>query len=242
MGDRTDIPVVILCGGKGTRMWPSTAEIPKPMMEIGGKPLLWHLLKRYSHFGYQRFILCVGHLAEHIIAYFINPEHKEEHWTIEYVFTGTEATKSQRLSAVQKHITSDYFLVSYGADLSAVDIRQLVDFHLANKKIATLTSVPLYSNFGVIEINDQHEVHSFREKPRIEPYWINGGFFVFNRTIFDYLFKGELEKEVFESLAAEKQLAAYRFDGFFMGMDTAKDHQEFNQLFDSGKAPWVCWE
>lgn len=242
MGDRTDIPVVILCGGKGTRMSPSAEEIPKPMLAIGGQPLLWHLLKRYSHFGHHRFILCVGHLAEKIIAYFINPEHREEQWQIDYVFTGGEATKSQRLLAAQKYITSDHFLVSYGDDLSAVDINQLVDFHLSTQRVATLTSVPLYSDFGVIEINDQHEVHSFREKPRIEPYWINGGFFVFDRKIFDYLSKGELEKEVFESLAAEKQLAAFRFDGFWKGMNTNKDHQEFNQLFDSGKAPWVCWE
>ena len=230
--------VIILCGGKGTRMWPSTKEIPKPMAEIGGKPLLWHLMKMYAHHGFTDFILCLGYLSEQILNYFVN---NEEGWNIQFVFTGLDVDKSQRLLAVKDHIKTETFLVSYGDDLSNVNVKELVNFHNSHDKLVTLTSVPLYSQFGVLDM-EGHEVQSFREKPRIEEYWINGGFFVFNKDIFNYLHLGELEDEVFKKLAEDKQIAAHKFDGFWKGMNTSKDCQEFNKLFDSGSAPWVCWD
>jgi glucose-1-phosphate cytidylyltransferase len=199
-------------------------------------------MKRYAHYGFHRFILCLGYLQDVIREYFTQPENREAHWDITCVDTGLDVSKAERVLAVKEYITTDHFLLSYGDDLSSVEIDKLVTFHQQKGKIVTLTSVPLFSQFGVLEINDNHEVCSFREKPRIEQFWINGGFFVFHRDIFNYLHLGELEKEVFERLAAERQIAAYRFEGFWKGMNTAKDCQEFNQLFESGNAPWLCWK
>ncbi len=234
---KDDLPVVILCGGKGTRMWPLTSEIPKTLIEIGGKAVLWHLMKKYASEGHTNFILCLGHMANRIEQYF--EKNKEPGWKISFVNTGLDTKKSERIKKVKGLIKTENFFLSYGDDLSAVKVNKVLEFHIRKKKIITLTAIPLYSQFGVLEINDKDEVYSFSEKPRIPNYWVNGGFFVCSNKIFDYLTEGELEDEVLKKLASKKQVAAYKFDGFWKCMNTSKDAVEFNNIFNSGKIPWL---
>jgi len=167
--------------------------------------------------------------------YFANSE-----FNIEFADTGEEATKSQRLMQV-KDLVGDTFLVAYGDDVSDVNIKQVIENHQKHGKIVTLTALPLYSQFGVLEMNDNNEVINFKEKPRLN-HWFNGGFFVFNKQIFDYLGKGELENEVFEFLAKENQIVAHKHDGFWKCMNTFKDTQELNELWAKDDAPWKIWD
>ncbi len=233
--------VVILCGGQGLRMWPLTEETPKPLIEIGGKAILWHIMKRYASYGHTDFILCVGHKGEKILEYFESREHREPGWNIRCVDTGRESKKAERIAGVKEFITGDQFLLSYGDDLSSVDVNAVIAFHNQQQKMVTLTSAPLYSEFGILEINNKHEVQHFREKPRIPEYWINGGFYVCSRDVFNFLHLGEFEDEVLKHLAAERQVAAFEFEGFWKAMNTGKDATEFNLLFDSGNPPWKNW-
>jgi len=231
--------VVILCGGKGTRLRELTEDIPKPLVEIGGKPILWHIMKIYSHHGFNDFILCLGYKGSKIEDYF--KKHKND-WSITFVDTGENSLKSQRLMQIKEYIKGDTFLCAYGDDVCDVDIKKIIEFHKKNKKIATLTAIPLYSQFGIVEIDKNGAVGSFKEKPRLNDYWFNGGYFVFDKKIFDYLDKGELEKEVFEFLASQKQIQAYRHEGFWKSMNTFKDTIELNQIWDKGQAPWQIWQ
>ena len=233
--------VVILCGGKGTRMWPLTAEMPKSLIEIGGKPVIWHLMKKFSTHGHNEFILCMGYMADKIKDYFSNPENCDPNWKINFADTGLDVTKSQRLQKIKDLVLGDNFLLSYSDDLSNVDISQLIEFHLEKKKMVTLTSVPLYSKFGVVEIINGHEVSSFKEKPRIPEYWTNGGFFVCNKELFNHLHLGEFEDEVLKKLASEKQVSAFKFEGFWKDMNSSKDAIEFNQMYNNGEMPWKNW-
>ena len=233
--------VVILCGGKGTRMWPLTSETPKPLIKIGGKAILWHLMKKYSSHGHHDFILCLGHLQNMIKDYFNQPENREPNWNITFIDTGLDTTKSERIAKVKNHLTEENFLLAYGDDLSSVDINQLVDFHHQKNNIVTLTSAPLYSQFGILETNENHEVQSFREKPRLKEYWINGGFYACNKKVFDYLHLGEFEDEVLKQLATESQVRAFKFEGFWKCMNSSKDAIEFNKLFESNQMPWKNW-
>lgn len=241
MEDTKNWPVVILCGGKGTRMWPLTSEIPKPLINIGDKAVMWHLMKKYSASGYKNFILCLGHMGDKIREYFENPENRESNWNIIMVDTGKDVDKSKRVEAVKKYIKTDNFLVTYGDDLSAVDVEELVKFHIEKNKVVTLTSVPLYSQFGVLDINENYEVKRFREKPRLNEYWINGGFYVFNKKIFDILHFGELEDEVMKNLAEKREVASFKFEGFWKCMNTSKDAISFNKMYESGDTPWINW-
>ncbi len=233
--------VVILCGGKGTRMWPLTSEMPKPLIKICDKAILWHLLKKYSASGFNDFVVCLGHQADKIREYFNEPDNKEERWNINFVDTGLDTKKSERINKIKDYIKGENFLLSYGDDISAVNVKELVQFHLHHSKMVTLTSIPLYSQFGILDISDSHEVNRFREKPRLEEYWTNGGFYVCNKKIFDLLQEGELEDVVFKKLAEEKQIVAFKFDGFWKCMNTSKDALEFNELFNSGEIPWKNW-
>lgn len=251
--------VVILCGGKGTRLREYTEELPKPLVEIGGKPILWHIMKIYAHYGYNDFILCLGYKGEKIKEYFAQrhwKDHnftlqnnqlevhagKDEDWKITLVDTGQHSSKADRLLKIRDYITEDNFLVAYGDDVSDVDIAEVVEKHNQHQKIATLTAIPLHSEFGVLETNENNEIITFKEKPRLEQLWFNGGFFVFNRKIFDYLNKGELENEVFESLAEERQIVSHHHEGFWKCMNTFKDAQELNERWEKGTAPWKVWE
>ena len=230
--------VVILCGGEGTRLSEYTRKIPKPLVEVGGKPILWHIMKIYSHYGFNEFVLCLGYKGHEIKKYFKNNKHD---WNIEFVDTSNASNKAQRLLKIQKYIKDDDFLVTYGDDVSNVNINKVIDFHFKNKKIVTLSAVPLYSNFGVLEL-DEDTVVGFKEKPRIKDKWFNGGFFVFNKKIFEYLDRGDLEDEVFKFLAENKQISAFKHNGFWKSMNTFKDVIELNKLWTEDKADWRVWK
>jgi glucose-1-phosphate cytidylyltransferase len=226
--------VVILCGGKGTRLNERTEEIPKPLVKVGDKPILHHLMQLYAHAGHKDFILCLGYKGEKIKEYF--KDNKE--WNINFIDTGENANKAERLMKVKDSIKDDIFLLAYGDDLSDVDINKVVDFHKRVNKIITLTAVPLMSQFGVIELNEKCEVIKFREKPKLD-HFINGGFYVVGKKIFDYIKPGyDLEKEAFEDLAKDRQIVAFKHNGFWKSMNTLKDVIELNELYNRGNAPW----
>src|SRR3989344_1374318 len=225
---------VILAGGKGERMHPYTENMPKPMFLIGGKPILWHVMKYYSCFGVTSFIVCIGFRGKKIKEYFI--EHPEK-WDITFIDTGVESSKGERLLAVKDSIKGEDFYVAYGDDVSTVDIKALTAFHKKKGKIVTLTATPLISNFGVLQIEDDLVI-DFKEKPKLK-HWINGGFFCMSRKIFEHLGKGlDLETDVLRKLAEKKQIASFKHDGFWNAMNTLKDSQELVGLWDTGKAPW----
>ncbi len=226
---------VILCGGKGTRLSEYTEALPKPLVQIGNKPILHHLMDLYSSFGHKDFILLIGYKGNRIREYFKD----NKKFNIQFVDSGEEANKAQRLIDAKKLIKDDTFLMSYGDDLTDADINNVIEFHKKSKKVVTLTAVPLLSPFGIIEINENEEVTSFKEKPKLN-HWMNGGFYVMDKKIFDYIKKGyDLEKEAFEALAKEKQIAAFMHDGFWKSMNTLKDVIELNDMFREGKTPWA---
>ncbi len=231
--------VVILCGGKGTRLKELTEEMPKPLIEIGGKPILWHIMKTYSKYGFNEFILCLGYKGKMIEDYFKG--NNNENWNIKFIDTGESSNKGQRIKKVEPYIKDDNFFVAYGDDVSDVNIKEILDFHLKNNKIVTLTAVNPLSQFGIMEINNNNEIMEFKEKPKLD-HWINGGFFVFNKKIFSHLKNSyDLEKETFEDLVKEKQIQAFKHDGFWKCMNTFKDTMELNELWNNKKAPWKVW-
>ena len=233
--------VVILCGGKGTRMGSLTQETPKPLLKIGDKAVLWPFIKRFSHFGHSEFILCLGYLGDQIKDYFSQEGNLEKSWKIHFMDTGLESNKSGRIMKIQHLLNGENFLLSYGDDLSAVDVPALLDFHLRNRKMVSLTSVPLHSQFGVLELNEHNHVKKFREKPRLSEYWINGGFYVCNQDVLQHLHKGEFEDRVLPELAEQEEVIAFKFEGFWKSMNTNKDVIEFNQMVEAGKMPWKNW-
>lgn len=229
---------VILCGGKGTRLREYTEKIPKPLIDVGGHPILWHLMKFYSHFGFDDFIVCAGYLYERIAEYCVSNNGFKN---IQCVDTGIDTSKSDRLKRIQ-HLIPDGedFIVAYGDDLSNVPLDKLIRFHNSHGKVATLTAVHPISPFGIIQLDDSF-VSSFIEKPVLD-YWINGGFFVFQYGLFKYLGRGELEKDVLPLLATERQVAAYQHDGFWKCMNTFQDTIELNELCKNNLASWQVWE
>jgi glucose-1-phosphate cytidylyltransferase len=255
---------VILCGGRGLRLGEHGAALPKALIEIGGRPVLWHLLKLYSHHGLNDFVLCLGYLGDAIKRYFLEhqwlyadftlemkPEsdyllHKHqansEMWQITCAETGLDTNTGGRLKRVQSYIGDDEeFCVTYGDGLSDLNLRELIAFHRAHGRLATLAAVNPRSQFGLLKLDEFGTVIEFQEKPVVEQ-WINGGFFVFNRGVFDYLENDSvLERQPLERLARERQLIAYRHAGFWKCLDTYKDHLEFNQMWDEGRAAWKVW-
>ena len=228
----------ILCGGRGTRLGEHGATIPKALIEIGGRPILWHLMKLYAHQGFNDFILCLGFLGDEIKNYFL--ENKNE-FKITFVDTGLDTNTGGRIKRVEHLIDDEIFFVTYGDGLSDLNLNKLLDFQQSHKRLATLTAVHPHSNFGIMKLDDESAVIEFQEKPRLKE-WINGGFFVFNRKVFDYLEDDSiLEREPLERLANERQLIAYQHKGFWKCMDTYKDNMEFNQLWDTEQAAWKIW-
>lgn len=223
---------VILCGGKGIRM-PAGENVPKPLLKVGDKPILEHIMNHYAKYGVKNFILCLGYEGEKIrFHFFRNPSE----YQIEMVDTGEDTNKAGRLLKI-KHLIDDTFFVSYGDDLANVNISKLLALHKLQGKIATLSAVKLVHQYGILEISDfePHIVSKFKEKPVMND-WINGGYFVFDKKIFDYIQEGEdLEKEVFHKLIEENNMVAYRHDGFWKSMNTMKDHIELNEMFISGE-------
>jgi glucose-1-phosphate cytidylyltransferase len=254
--------VVILAGGLGTRLSEETALKPKPMAEIGDKPVLWHIMKTYSHYGFNDFVICAGYKSYMIKEYFHNywlhncdvtfdmrthtsevHEDANEPWRVTVVDTGAETMTGGRVKRIQPYVGEETFLLTYGDGVADVDIGALVDFHRASGRAATLTAVQPIGRFGALRLNGSDGVECFAEKPLGDGDWINGGFLVVEPSVFGRL-KGDetvLEQEPLESLAAEGQLGAYRHRGFWQPMDTLRDKRNLEQLWDSGSAPWKVW-
>lgn len=257
------IKVVILCGGRGTRLSEETEIIPKPMVEIGHKPILWHIMKNYSAYGFNDFVLCLGYkgymIKEYFSHYFLHMSDvtidmsknkvqihntSSEPWRITLVDTGQEVMTGGRLKRVKKFIDSNTFMLTYGDAVGNIDIKSLARFHKSNRKLATLTTVQTAGKFGIVEIK-KNQVATFLEKPKGEGGWINAGFFVLEPGIFEYIKKGDAtiwEQEPLSRLARDGQLTAYRHSGFWKCMDTLRDKIELEQLWSCGRAPWKIWK
>lgn len=239
---------VVLCGGRGTRLDELGKAVPKALVEIGGYPILWHLMNLYASSGFNDFTLCTGHLGDLIKNYFDRSNENEgtdtspfSRSSVKIFDTGLDTNTGGRIAKIKDDLESEErFFVTYGDGLSDVDINALLAFHLSHGKKATLTSVRPTSTFGLLDISDEGEVRRFAEKPKLD-IWINGGFFVFERSFLDYLDEDSvLEREPLEKLADEGELMAFRHDGFWKCMDTFKDNLEFNELWRSS-APWKRW-
>ncbi|MBI5787778.1 MAG: glucose-1-phosphate cytidylyltransferase [Candidatus Schekmanbacteria bacterium] len=259
------MPVVILCGGRGTRLREETDFRPKPMIEIGSKPLLWHIMKIYAHYGYSDFVLCLGYKGEMIKDYFLNYEvlqsdftielgnrhnirlHTPPHehgWKITLAHTGLNAMTGARVKLIERYITSDLFMLTYGDGLANVDLTKLLEFHRSHGKIGTVTGVYPPSRFGELDING-NQVIKFSEKAPIFGGRINGGYFVFDRRIFSYITTDDnciFEREPLTQLAADGELMIFTHDGFWQCMDTLRDMELLCQHWESGKAEWKLWK
>ena len=230
---------VILAGGYGTRISEESHLRPKPMIEIGGKPILWHILKIYSSYDINEFVICCGYKGEQIKEYFSKINSKS--WDIQLIDTGLDTMTGGRLKRIQNHI-DDTFCVTYGDGLSNVDINNLVAFHKEKKSIATLMAVHPPERFGVLDLNGDY-VSEFHEKHSGESSWVNGGFFVFEPEIFDYLQDDStiLERTPLETLAKENKLTAFKHNGFWYAMDTLRERKYLEKLWESQKPPWKTW-
>ena len=231
---------VILAGGYGTRITEESHLKPKPMIKIGEMPILWHIMKIYSHYNINDFVICCGYKEEMIKEYFSKFDSKS--WNIELVNTGLDTMTGGRIKRIQNHI-DDTFCLTYGDGLSDVNITDLISFHKEKKSLATLTAVHPPERYGVVNLSG-HYVTEFREKHTSESSWINGGFFVFEPKIFDYLQDGDstiLEKKPLETLAKEQQLTAFKHTGFWHPMDTLRDKNHLENLWNTKKAPWKIW-
>jgi glucose-1-phosphate cytidylyltransferase len=230
---------VILAGGYGTRISEESHLRPKPMIEIGGKPILWHILKIYSSYDINEFVICCGYKGEQIKEYFSKINSKS--WDIQLIDTGLDTMTGGRLKRIQNHI-DDTFCVTYGDGLSDIDINNLVAFHKEKKSIATLMAVHPPERFGVLTLNGDY-VSEFHEKHSGESSWVNGGFFVFEPEIFDYLQDDStiLERTPLETLAKENKLTAFKHSGFWYAMDTLRERKYLEKLWESQKPPWKTW-
>ena len=226
--------VVILAGGKGTRAYPFTEYLPKPMMPVGGKPMLVQIMHLFASQGHREFIISVGHRKEVILDYF---SHKSYDFDLSIVDTGEDTDTAGRIYNC-RHLLRDRFMATYGDGICDVSMDKLLQFHEAHDGLATLTSVPLQSQYGTVEFDAAGRVSGFREKPRLTSHWINAGFFVLDREVFDHWEGRNLEREVFPRLLEKNLLYTYRHDGFFKSMDTYKDQQELEQMLaDSDLVP-----
>jgi glucose-1-phosphate cytidylyltransferase len=233
-------PVVILCGGRGTRLQEHTSSIPKPLVEIGGRPILWHVIQLYASQDYGRFILCTGYLGDQIEAFVA-----EEAWpsgvTVECVRTGEDTPTGGRINRIREHVDDGPFCATYADGVANVDLHGLREFHQSHEALATMTVVRPELQFGVTQLDGHGRVTGFHEKPRSD-HWINGGFFHFDPGVFEYLTDTSvLEREPLEGLAADDQLRAYRHTGFWECMDTYKDAVQLNDLWAHGDPPWKVW-
>lgn len=255
--------VVILAGGLGTRLSEETDLKPKPMVEIGGKPILWHIMKIYSAQGFNEFIICCGYkgymIKEYFANYFIHQaditvdlgknsvevhRSKAEPWKITLVDTGLNTMTGGRIKRVEEYTDGKPFMLTYGDGVCNVDIKALLNFHRKNKLLATVTAVQPVGRFGAIDLSDEYFVRSFTEKPKETGAWINGGFFVLEPGIFSYLDEGDKtvwEQKPLETLAREGQLAAFKHTGFWRPMDTLRDRIELDNMWNTDRAEWKIW-
>ena len=232
--------VVIFCGGRGARMGDETTYKPKPMIQIGDRPILWHIMKIYSKFGFKRFILPLGYKGNMIKKWFIDNEISKE-WEIIFVQTGLNTEKGGRLKRIENHVLSDTFHVTYGDGVSDIKINKLVDFHRFHKGIASMTVVRPPSRFGFVSLKG-NRVDEFEEKPQMQTGFINGGFFVFDRSIFSYINEDEscdLEYGALDVIAKQKKLFAYKHHDFWQCMDHVREKEYLDQLCKENNMPWL---
>jgi glucose-1-phosphate cytidylyltransferase len=256
------VRAVILAGGLGTRLREETEHRPKPMVEIGERPIIWHIMKMLAHQGLDEFIIALGYKGDQIKDFFINYESKvndvtvqlgsnklathhqrevEESWTVTLANTGALTMTGGRILNIREHVKGERFLCTYGDGLANIDLQELIKFHVSHGKIATVTATKPVSRFGTLEIDSNQKVSKFSEKPQVEQ-WVNGGFFIFEPEIFNYLEENSiLEKEPLENLSHDNELMAYLHNGFWQPMDTLREAQALNELWDNGKAPWRIW-
>ncbi len=255
--------IVLLAGGFGTRISEESHLKPKPMIEIGGRPILWHIMKHYSSYGYNEFVICCGYKAYAIKEYFADyylhncdltfdfkngnsmeiHNNSAEPWKVTLVDTGLNTMTGGRIKRIQSYIGNEPFMLTYGDGVASIAIDKLVKFHQSHGKIATMTTVNVGQRFGVLEIHDDASIASFREKSDDDGKMINAGFMVLQPEIFDYI-EGDstvFEKTPLESLANKHQLMAFKHDGFWQCMDTQRDKQNLEELWETGKAPWRNW-
>jgi glucose-1-phosphate cytidylyltransferase len=233
--------VVILCGGKGTRLGGWGEAVPKPLLSVGPQPLLWHIMKIYAAAGFSDFVLCLGHLQERFHEYFAGDVPDAADWRVELVDTGADTPTGGRIRRIERYVDGQEFFATYGDGVADIDLRDLLAFHHAHGRASTVTTVKPESNFGIIEVEADGSVGGFREKPQMTE-WVNGGFFVFGPQVFEYLADDSvLEREPLQALAGARQLMAYRHDRFWTCMDTYKDNLVLNEHWASGRPPWRVW-
>ena len=262
----SEVPVVILCGGMGTRLREASEKLPKPLVDIGGRPILWHIMKTYSQHGHRKFVLCLGYKSELIKQYFLDYRHltsdftlrlgdgappdlhgssDSEDWEITFVETGLMTGTASRIRRVAEHLTGPRFALTYGDGIGDVDISALHRQHLDAGLIATVTGVHPGSRYGEMHVQDRTVVE-FNEKPTLAEGWVNGGFFFFERDFIDTYIGDEpdmmLESAPLQRIARDRQLSIYGHEGFWMGMDTYRDWTDLNARWDAGQAPWKTWE
>ncbi|HNX91457.1 MAG TPA: glucose-1-phosphate cytidylyltransferase [Candidatus Omnitrophota bacterium] len=255
--------VVILCGGRGTRMGSDTTTIPKPMVDIGGKPILWHIMKIFSHYGFNEFVLCLGYrgylIKEYFSHYFLHMSDvtidmknnktqihstASEPWKITLVDTGVKTFTGGRIRRIRKYVEGEPFLLTYGDGLADINVKKLIKLHKDNKRLATVTGYQTAGRFGVLEIGNKNNVTSFLEKPIGEGSWINAGFFVLEPEIFDYIDESDdcvWENKPLGKIAREQQLSVYKHTGFWKCMDTIREKDEMEALWQGSNPPWKIW-
>ena len=255
--------VVILAGGFGTRISEESHLKPKPMIEIGEKPILWHIMKHYSQYGYNEFIICLGYkqyvVKEFFADYFLHTSdvtfdlannsmevhnNYSEPWKVTLIDTGLHTMTGGRVKRIRDYVGNEPFMLTYGDGVSNINLKALEEFHRAHGKIATISAVNIGQRFGVLDLDSNAQIHSFREKNDDDGSLINGGFMVMNPEVFDYI-EGDstvYEKEPLENLAKNGQLMAYRHNGFWKCMDTQRDKMQLEEMWASGKAPWKTWK
>ena len=254
--------VVILAGGLGTRLSEETVLKPKPMVEIGGMPILWHIMNIYSAHGFNDFIICLGYkgyiIKEYFANYFLHKsdvtidlsnnsvhvhDSQAEPWKITLVDTGVNSMTGGRIKRIQQHINNEPFFLTYGDGVSDINVKALLDFHKKHKKFCTVTSVQPSGRFGALTLSDDNQVHSFLEKPKGDGSWINGGFFVCEPAIFNYIKDDDTvwEKEPMEQIAHEGEMYSYKHSGFWRPMDNLKDKNDLNEMWETNQALWKIW-
>jgi len=258
------VKVLLLAGGLGTRLSEETNLKPKPMVEIGGKPILWHIMKIYSQHGFNDFVVLLGHKGYYIKEYFANYflhqsdvtidiknnkvevlNNSSEPWKITLIDTGTNTMTGGRIKRVQDFVGNEPFMLTYGDGVSDIDIGKLVKFHKSHGKLMTMTSAQPDGRFGALDITSDNKVQEFQEKPKGDGSWINAGFFVCEAKVFDYITQGDstvFEQQPLKNLAKNGEIYTYKHDGFWMPMDTLRDKNVLSEKWDNDDAPWKTWD
>jgi glucose-1-phosphate cytidylyltransferase len=257
--------IIILCGGRGTRLKDETEYKPKPMVYVGNKPIIWHIMKIYAHYGFNEFILALGYKADYIKDFFLNQKAFTSDFTIDtknhrtkfhlknryevddfkitFVDTGLDTLPGERILFCKKYLSKEdkYFMVTYGDGLADINISRLVKFHKDQKTIGTITGIHPKFKYGVVKMGDNYKVAEFKEKPFLDD-WANGGFMIFDKRFFQYQKVNELEHEALKRLSREKELSLFPHNGFWMAVDTNKELDELNKLWQSSSPPWKVWK